>query len=160
MRKTLFISLKNNNFKLLSDTPVSPVGTPKSPDLPLSSASSSNSNEIQLSVSDLLTFSPFIFADFRYRKPFFQKSGFPIRKQVIFPGFYSKKERRTIKKEAANGSLFHLLTRFYGYIKLNVQVTPAITIATILISLIKILRLGPEVSLNGSPTVSPITVAL
>ena len=29
-----------------------------------------------------------------------------------------------------------------------------------LISLIRILRLGPEVSLNGSPTVSPTTVAL
>ena len=32
--------------------------------------------------------------------------------------------------------------------------------ATMLISLIRILRLGPEVSLNGSPTVSPTTVAL
>ena len=32
--------------------------------------------------------------------------------------------------------------------------------ATMLISLIKIFRLGPEVSLNGSPTVSPTTVAL
>lgn len=28
------------------------------------------------------------------------------------------------------------------------------------INLIKILRLGPEVSLSGSPTVSPITAAL
>lgn len=44
--------------------------------------------------------------------------------------------------------------------KLKAQVTPAITIATILISLIKIFKLGPEVSLNGSPTVSPMTVAL
>ena len=32
--------------------------------------------------------------------------------------------------------------------------------ATILISFIKIFKLGPEVSLNGSPTVSPTTVAL
>ena len=39
-------------------------------------------------------------------------------------------------------------------------VSPAITMATMLISLIRILRLGPEVSLNGSPTVSPTTVAL
>jgi len=30
----------------------------------------------------------------------------------------------------------------------------------IAISLIKILRLGPDVSFNGSPTVSPITAAL
>lgn len=160
MRKTLFISLKNNNFKLLSDTPVPPFGTHKSDYPYLFSVPSSNSNEIQFSVSVFLTFSPFIFAVFRYRKPFFAKIRPPIRKQVLFPGFYRKKERRTIKKETAVGSLFHLLTRFYGYIKLNAQVTPAITIATILISLIKILRLGPEVSLNGSPTVSPITVAL
>lgn len=38
-------------------------------------------------------------------------------------------------------------------------VSPAITIATILISLIRMFKLGPEVSLNGSPTVSPTTVA-
>ncbi len=44
--------------------------------------------------------------------------------------------------------------------KLHATVSPAITIATMLISLIRILRLGPEVSLNGSPTVSPTTVAL
>lgn len=39
-------------------------------------------------------------------------------------------------------------------------VTPAITMATMLISFIKIFKDGPEVSLNGSPTVSPITAAL
>ena len=32
--------------------------------------------------------------------------------------------------------------------------------ATMLISLIRIFKLGPDVSLNGSPTVSPTTVAL
>ena len=32
--------------------------------------------------------------------------------------------------------------------------------ATIVINLIKMLRLGPDVSLNGSPTVSPMTAAL
>src|SRR5690606_36068850 len=37
---------------------------------------------------------------------------------------------------------------------------PAITTLTILISLIRIFRLGPLVSLNGSPTVSPTTAAL
>ena len=31
---------------------------------------------------------------------------------------------------------------------------------TMLINLIRMLRLGPEVSLNGSPTVSPMTAAL
>ncbi len=36
----------------------------------------------------------------------------------------------------------------------------AITRATTLISLIKIFKLGPAVSLKGSPTVSPMTAAL
>lgn len=44
--------------------------------------------------------------------------------------------------------------------RLQATVSPAMTIATMLISLIRMLRLGPEVSLNGSPTVSPTTVAL
>jgi len=39
-------------------------------------------------------------------------------------------------------------------------VSPAITIETIVISLIRMFRDGPEVSLKGSPTVSPTTVAL
>ena len=38
--------------------------------------------------------------------------------------------------------------------------TGAKTSATIVISLIKIFIAGPEVSLNGSPTVSPVTAAL
>jgi len=37
---------------------------------------------------------------------------------------------------------------------------PAKTTETMLMSLIRMFRLGPEVSLNGSPTVSPTTVAL
>lgn len=40
------------------------------------------------------------------------------------------------------------------------MVKPAITIETILINLIRIFNEEPEVSLNGSPTVSPITAAL
>ena len=47
-----------------------------------------------------------------------------------------------------------------NYIRWNDTVTPAVTIATMLISLIKIFKLGPAVSLNGSPTVSPIIAAL
>lgn len=43
--------------------------------------------------------------------------------------------------------------------KLHETVSPAITMDTIDISLIKMLRLGPDVSLNGSPTVSPTTAA-
>ena len=39
-------------------------------------------------------------------------------------------------------------------------INEAKTIETMDISLIKIFKLGPEVSLNGSPTVSPTTVAL
>ena len=42
----------------------------------------------------------------------------------------------------------------------NAMVKPAITILTIDISLMRILRDGPEVSLNGLPTVSPTIVAL
>ena len=42
----------------------------------------------------------------------------------------------------------------------NAIVSPAITILTIDMSLIRILRDGPDVSLNGSPTVSPTIVAL
>ena len=42
----------------------------------------------------------------------------------------------------------------------NITVSPAITIDTILISFIRMLSDGPDVSLNGSPTVSPTTVAL
>lgn len=38
--------------------------------------------------------------------------------------------------------------------------TPTVTTEAITISLIRMFKLGPEVSLNGSPTVSPITVAL
>ncbi len=44
--------------------------------------------------------------------------------------------------------------------RLQLTVRPTITIATIDISLIRILRLGPDVSLNGSPTISPTTAAL
>ena len=39
-------------------------------------------------------------------------------------------------------------------------IRPAKTTLTMLISLIRMFRLGPEVSLNGSPTVSPTTPAL
>lgn len=45
-------------------------------------------------------------------------------------------------------------------IKLNFTINPAKTMETIDKSLIKILTDGPEVSLNGSPTVSPTTAAL
>ena len=46
------------------------------------------------------------------------------------------------------------------YKTLNATVKPAITIETMLISLIRMFKLGPAVSLNGSPTVSPVTAAL
>lgn len=46
------------------------------------------------------------------------------------------------------------------YSKWNDTVKPAITIETILINLIRMFKDGPDVSLNGSPTVSPTTVAL
>ena len=40
------------------------------------------------------------------------------------------------------------------------MIKEAKTMETMDISLIKMFKLGPEVSLNGSPTVSPTTVAL
>ena len=39
-------------------------------------------------------------------------------------------------------------------------VSPAITMETMLISLMRMFNDGPDVSLNGSPTVSPTIVAL
>ena len=50
--------------------------------------------------------------------------------------------------------------RFFCQNQPMAMVKPAITMLTIDISLIKIFRLGPLVSLNGSPTVSPTIVAL
>lgn len=44
--------------------------------------------------------------------------------------------------------------------RLQLTVSPAMTMATIDMSFMRMLRLGPDVSLNGSPTVSPTTVAL
>ena len=55
---------------------------------------------------------------------------------------------------------FVIIVIFFMFIFYNTHVTPAMTMATMLINLIKMLRLGPEVSLKGSPTVSPMTVAL
>src|SRR3989338_7034551 len=48
---------------------------------------------------------------------------------------------------------FHLINEFR-------MTNDAKTTETIAINFINILRLGPEVSLNGSPTVSPTTAAL
>ena len=45
-------------------------------------------------------------------------------------------------------------------IYMQATVRPAMTMLTIDISLMRMLRLGPEVSLKGSPTVSPTMVAL
>ncbi len=46
------------------------------------------------------------------------------------------------------------------YSRWHVTVRPAITIETIDINLMRMFNDGPDVSLNGSPTVSPTTVAL
>lgn len=54
-------------------------------------------------------------------------------------------------------SLFFVL---YSYHYNMAMVSPAITMLTIDISLMRMLREGPEVSLKGSPTVSPTMVAL
>jgi len=60
-------------------------------------------------------------------------------------------------------SLIARLEERYFYVfsfQINATVSPAMTMLTIDISLIKMFRLGPEVSLKGSPTVSPTMVAL
>jgi hypothetical protein len=57
----------------------------------------------------------------------------------------------SVRSVASNSGYFNIL---------QATVKPAITMATILMSLTRIFKLGPEVSLNGSPTVSPTTVAL
>ena len=55
---------------------------------------------------------------------------------------------------------FHFsLFTYHGYYNPAI-VKPAITMLTIDISLMRMLSDGPEVSLNGSPTVSPTIVAL
>lgn len=54
-------------------------------------------------------------------------------------------------------SLFFVL---YPYHYSMAMVRPAITMLTIDISLMRMLSDGPEVSLKGSPTVSPTMVAL
>ena len=58
---------------------------------------------------------------------------------------------------SSNVSMKRKKRKFYSRWKATVR--PAITMLTILISLISMLSDGPEVSLNGSPTVSPTTVA-
>ncbi len=50
--------------------------------------------------------------------------------------------------------------RAWAMIGAYLTITPANTTATILINLIRMFSDGPEVSLNGSPTVSPTTAAL
>ena len=68
-----------------------------------------------------------------------------------------KKEAR---KHCFRASLVISKTYNVSYNKWYVTVRPAITILTIDISLIRMFNEGPDVSLNGSPTVSPTTVAL
>ncbi len=61
---------------------------------------------------------------------------------------------------ACNVPTNSLISWIYYPNKLHATVTPAITTATIDISLIRIFIEGPHVSLNGSPTVSPTILAL
>jgi hypothetical protein len=65
-----------------------------------------------------------------------------------------------IKKPFPNPEMAFSLVYLIYYISENASTTPTTTIETILINLIRILRLGPDVSLKGSPTVSPTTAAL
>ena len=68
--------------------------------------------------------------------------------------------RRRQKKPPITGQLFYTINSTDYPKMLKATVRPARTTETIDISLIRILRAGPEVSLNGSPTVSPTTDAL
>ena len=69
-----------------------------------------------------------------------------------------KKEKSLDNRLYCRGiSLFFVL---YSYHYNMAMVSPAITMLTIDISLMRMLSDGPEVSLKGSPTVSPTMVAL
>ena len=70
---------------------------------------------------------------------------------------YKKNPPPVIPEGGMNISYYQLL---YQPKMLHATVSPARTTETIDISLIRMLRAGPEVSLNGSPTVSPTTDAL
>ena len=68
---------------------------------------------------------------------------------------------RALKNPASRGNRVEQVLRVYIYQNNpKVTVSPAITTETIVISLIRIFKEGPDVSLNGSPTVSPTTPAL
>ncbi len=80
---------------------------------------------------------------FHHRQYFFRLYSFAkIRRKKNFPTSY------------------FLFIYDINYIKVKLTVKPAITIDTMLINLMRILSDGPDVSLKGSPTVSPTTVAL
>lgn len=82
------------------------------------------------------------------------------RRRPVYHGETWEKERvLTIKKEHRSPVLFlSVIARYYS--KWQATVRPAITMETMLINLMRMFRDGPEVSLKGSPTVSPTTVAL
>lgn len=70
---------------------------------------------------------------------------------------YARKLSKSIKRRLSIRSAF-----FYGvfYSRWKFTTRPANTMETMLSSLMRMLIAGPEVSLKGSPTVSPTTPAL
>ena len=76
-----------------------------------------------------------------------------MRKIQIFNGKIYK--NRSFQFENCD---LKVIVNVNGYMKATVS--PAITMLTIDISLMRMLSDGPLVSLNGSPTVSPTMVAL
>ena len=74
--------------------------------------------------------------------------------------------RTFFEKKMKKGSISDEMSLFLEYqvsgfrIQMNRTVSPAITMLTIDMSLMRMLSEGPDVSLKGSPTVSPTMVAL
>ena len=73
------------------------------------------------------------------------------------PGEFFRQAQKA-RWQTANG-LFHIWI-YSTFMRLNAMIRPANTMETVEQSLMRMFRDGPEVSLNGSPTVSPTTAAL
>ena len=61
--------------------------------------------------------------------------------------------------QGGKAAFYELLYRSLLYSKEKAILRPAVTMDTMLMSLMRMFRDGPEVSLKGSPTVSPTTEA-
>lgn len=96
-----------------------------------------------------------IFGNNKHIKDFFEKKIIAYLEKRKSPCSVQRQIGNTAREIYNIGDIF-IQGSFYR----KAIVSPAMTILTIDISLIRIFSEGPEVSLNGSPTVSPTMVAL